>query len=428
MSVIREPDPNSAGSLESPRGRPTSNRNSRRVVGWHVALLLLAIPILTTATYFVFIKFVHKPPDTPPLRPYTEITSLKISADGSRLAAVGFTNGPPRKSSEPRYSSVRVWDLAGGVPKDPREYRPRDGEFDTGHTSIALSPDGKTLAALGTMDSTGSRVKGIVVFWSVESKEVLAQAELTLHEQWAPGKTGYGPGGFTFTKDGKSVVFVTDLGVFQVNVKDANGTQTPLADVPVYHAEFVPSTDQFVELRKSKADKLNWTTEVIYRKLGDENEPTIVPLGRFPAPFNDSLISGDGKTLAVHHLQYSQQAGKSVYNTGIAIFEAETGKRLTSVVNNQDLRFLNVPAKALTHDGKLLGVVWELADKKSYSAAIYQTSDGKRLHESVHEYDPKNDRHYSHLAFMPDGSALFYIRQPNTIVRMGAKTGEETEY
>src|SRR5262249_23631468 len=112
----------------------------------------------------------------------------------------------------------------------------------------------------------------------------------------------------------------------------------------------------------------------------------------------------------------------------LATFDTDSGKQLPLVVSNKERRFLNFPEMDFSSDGKSLGVVWELMDKKSYSVAIYQTSDGMRLQESVNEFDPKAGSRFSPVAFTPDGSALLYVRQPNTLVRMDVKTGVESEY
>ena len=153
--------------------------------------------------------------------------------------------------------------------------------------------------------------------------------------------------------------------------------------------------------------------------MGSDKAPEIVHLGRWAGPLNQYAISNKGKTLAI--LKMVSVGG----NTGISVvstFDARTGKQLATVVANDAGRYSQWPALSLSPNGDLLAVGWELAGKKSHSLAVYQASTGKRLHESVHEQKP------TLLTFLPDGSALLYVRQPNTIVRMDVKTGEETEY
>ncbi len=350
--------------------------------------------------------------------PPPEITQLAVSADGKRLATANFVGVAPDEGG-PRYSSVRVWALEAGVPKLAKHYRLGQGEFDSGRTLVALSPDGKTLAALGIVGFAEGKAKEVLVFWSVESTEVVKQVELTLHALKAPGRAEFGPSFLEFTKDGKSVVFVTDLGQVQVRVKDGKGTQILPPDAPATKAVLVPGDDQILEVRRSPNAKGDWIMEVAKWKLGAGNLPEIVRLGRFVSPYAHSAVAGNGKTVAVLK---SESVGGGKATSVVATYDSNTGKQLAPVVSNKEGRYFNFPAMVFSPNGDLLAVGWELAGKKSHSLAVYQASTGKRLHESVHEQKP------TLLTFLPDGSALLYVRQPNTMVRMDVKSGEETEY
>ena len=198
------------------------------------------------------------------LEPYTEITQLAISADGKRLATAGFIDGPPRDGG-PRYSSVRVWNLEAGFPKSAREYRTRDGElFDTGgsqfdRTMVGLSPNGKTLAAVGVHTVDGN-TKDQVVFWSVESKEVLAEID-TSREECPPDEVILGlntpgsiprPRQLVFTKDGDSIVFVTRTCQFRASVKDGIVKMKRPIDLNGSAAYYLANANKIVESRGGK--------------------------------------------------------------------------------------------------------------------------------------------------------------------------------
>lgn len=407
-SIDSEP---SRALANSPSPKPTKPIRPRRL------LVICAILLIPVACYSLYSRYLRKAHDSSSLPHYTEIRSLAISADGRRLAASGLIDRVERGKPGPRQTSVRVWEIGPGEPRFVREIRPRSERApDASDGVVALSPDGTILAAIEVRGSP-SDAKLLVVFWSIETGKVLGEVEPPF--QNPPFQAADLPSKMTFTDEGRSVVFAWKAGVTRVGVHDGVVAQKRPIDSPGYGAVYIPGLKRIVELRRSK-DTGN--TELARWNPDSDDPPKVVNLGSLTTFFNRFAISRDGKTLAIFH--YGTSAEKKSVSL-VSFFDPDTGKRISKVDVSG---FGGYPNLELSPDGRLLALANGPNEKKAVTVAIYRTSDGKRLHESVHEHDKDALLQIPFPTFLPDGSALIYVRQPKTITRMDTQTGLETDY
>jgi len=350
-----------------------------------------------------------------PLTPLTVVSGLDVSADGRRVAALG-TSGDGTYDT-----SVRVWDAASGNPTTAREYHlPGGRRFEVSGDAVALSPDGSTVAAMGLYNDppklTEPAGRGhVLVFWSVETGEVLNAITPPLHD---PNPSSFfHPTRLTFTADGSAVVYVSILGPVTVAVADRMTTVPRPADKPWTQTVYVPALGRLVEARGTKdrdgAELATWDPVA-------NGPPAVVPLEGFSSIPHKFAVSADGRTAAVVH------GGTDPEHRPVVTFHrVADGRKTGQIPADQLAPFGSTPMIVLSADGGLVA----LSDKYNATTGtvdVYRVSDGRRLHRR--SWEPSRGPFADHFVFTPDGKTLFYVRGLGTIVRLDTETGEETTY
>jgi hypothetical protein len=345
----------------------------------------------------------------------TIVSGWDVSADGRRVAAFGsFAEGSEG-------IGVRVWDAASGSPTTAREYHlPGGRRFDAYGGPVALSPDGSTVAAMGTYLESGTLVNPIggghvLVFWSVESGEVLNAITPPRDDPHPPSS----PTRLTFTADGSAVVYVSSLGPVTVRVADRVTTVPRPEDKPwMLRTVYVPALGRLVEARGTKDHR---GTELATWDPVASGPPAVVPLEGLSHNQHQFAISADGRTAVVTH-----GVTDSENRPLVTFHRLADGREIGQLKALQMAPFGASPEVAISADGALVALAGK-HDGATGSVDVYRATDGQRLHRQAWEQS-RGGSYASHFIFTQDGKAFFYVRGVGTIVRVNTETGEESTY
>ena len=351
-----------------------------------------------------------------PLLRLTVVSGLDVSADGRRVAAFGTVG-------EGSYdTSIRVWDAASGNPTTAREYHlPNGRQFFVSGGPVALSPDGSTLAALGMYHEPGTLTQPasgdhVLVFWSVETGEVVNAITPPLHDPNPPSYLS--PPRLTFTADGSAVVFVSSLGPVTVRVADRMTTVPRPEDKPWTQTVYVPALGRLAETRGTKdhrgAALATWDPVA-------SGPPAVVRLEGVASNPHNFAISADGRTAAVVH-----GVTDSEHRPVVTFHRVADGRKTGQLPAEQMSPFGPSPTVAISADGALVALSGRYG-RAGGSVEVYRSADGQRIQRRAWEQS-HGGSFASHFIFTQDGKTLFYVRGLGTIVRMDMETGEETTY
>jgi hypothetical protein len=340
------------------------------------------------------------------LDPYSAVNRLAVSDNCERAAAIGYTQGPLGPEG-----SIRVWDLPSGRPTRAREYDLPHWAHPYFFTWVSLSPDGRVLAAVTTVDSPLCQW---LTCWQVETGRVLCNARL--REQ--------PPGMPVFTADGTNVILALQNreGIATVRVADGTVNVVRPTDYPSTKAVYVPSIGRVVEVRMPKDGSGRKVPELASWDPTAEGPPTIVPLAGCGDRRN--IIYGfgvprDGRTVLVLHVASEPDQDPDMGQ--VTTCDVATGRQLARLpVEYHWWDF------AVSGDGKVFATGEKSRGGRAYSIDAFRTSDGGLIGQSIGESPPGGGKFADYLTLVPDSSALYYVRRRSSIVRLDLRTGEET--
>jgi WD40 repeat protein len=223
----------------------------------------------------------------PPLTGHTTaVTSVAFSPDNKTLASVGLDE------NNPDAASVRLWDVASRVPRGISLSDPLQLD------NVAFSPDGKTLAigGFGILEG-GPSFSGLVWLWDVATEAEIGSA-LTGHTQ-AVNSVAFSPDGRTLASGS------SDKSVRLWDVASHRQVGTPLIGhtSPVHSVAFSPD--------------------------------------------GKTLATGDDNTLRLWDVANHRQVGYLLAaHTGDLVVFSPDGKTLASGGGDRSVRLWNVPQLA----------------------------------------------------------------------------------
>jgi WD40 repeat protein len=329
-------------------------------------------------------------PTPKPAEPFLGGAFLALSKDGKTLAS---GNG----------GEVRLWDVAEG-----KVIRTIQAPKDTGFTSLAWSPDGKTLAT-GT---NRSGKENPIVLWNVADGQFIRTLNpITATESitttpargsfigpgvsWMPLSMPTGPAqSVTFTPDGKTVASAGDGMIHLYNTASGKNTaalgyNTPIANLPalpglgVYCALYTPDGKRMIS--GGTDGVLRWWDMTTGRNIASD------PTSLNPVTLQVAL-SKDGKALASW-----VSGGKEVRVWG-AIDRKSIGTFITDSV---------VYSVAISPDGKTVasgGGLWD-AKQNIAELKLWDISTGK-----ITVVMEAKDFAINSVAFSADGKTLYSQR------------------
>jgi WD40 repeat protein len=385
----------------------------RKRLHW-LPITIFAVCVLAGVSVLIYALL--QPDSSQPrvLSPHTSVHSIAVSADGRRVAVNGIVAPNGSWWEEKADTSVRVWDVRSGSPNLARQFRPRGGRsLQDGLGNVGLSPDGAVLAAFGTNRDR----KDLLTFWSVETGHVISDVEIRKH---ARNPSGFlGPGRVMFTKDGKSVAFMSDSGPVLVRAQDGQVVLTHLNGGPGASAVYVRGIDRFAELRATKDHE---GVELVTWSLDAKEQPKAVLLEGITQMSRKFAVSDTGNAVAVEHWSNDPKWRKTV-----SVFDASTGKHWGSVPA-QDVSPYGIYELTLSADGLLVALGGDDSPTTG-SVIVHRSSGGGRLHKVAGLLKPSGGIRFAQcLTFMPDGSALLYAKNWATVIRLDMTTGRELAY
>jgi hypothetical protein len=336
------------------------------------------------------------------LSEYADVNSLAVSDNSERAAAAGHVGGRLGRDA-----SIRVWDVRSGRPTKAREFRPRHPAHWMAGKKVGLSPDGQVLAALTCQLEP---MKWWLTFFRVETEEVIAEA-------WLDGPA-LCP--LTFTTDGTAVVFAANEGIVTVRVADGKISVLRPADMPKSQAVYVPALRRVVEVRdavqKVECELATWDATA-------ERPPTVVPLAGSRFQFDSFAVPRDGRTVVVLNAAGDRKPDQP----DLTQYDLKSGQRVSFVRLRDAGGVSSLTEIALTADGGLAAIEDVGRGGLRRSVDVYRVADGVRVAQSLGEKHPGGGRYAYLTTMVPDGSALYFVRESSTIVRLDLQTGQETE-
>jgi RNA polymerase sigma factor (sigma-70 family) len=294
-------------------------------------------------------------------RPSGEFTSVAITPDGKMLAAAGPANPPT------------IWDLATG-----RQVRRLNTQKGTTH-ALAISPDARRLAT-----ATGDE-KGLIDLWDLATGKQIAR----IQAQWGAIRS------LAFSPDGKLFLSGGDDKI--VDLYDAASGKKILRAAG--HRAAIVSVAFSPDGKTAASGSLDGTVRLMDPFMGQ------VRLVLKPkAPVHAIAFSADGRTVAV--------AGGEPGKAGeVKLLDATTGKQVLQLPGQQGTAM----SVAFTRDGSRLAVGH--ADGKIH---LWGLPKGKAIRVlEGHQGGVQS------LAFTPDGSNLVSGGKDNLLRLWEVETGKE---
>ena len=383
------------------------------------------------------------------------VDNLCGTADGKILAGLGYLGdfGAPPKTPEPlppgMERKARVWNAATGKPLKPFA----DGI--TGAFSVALAPDGQTLAwrtqdgTVHVVNVSDGKERFKVDAPLIGSKPEDFRPEPVNPNTWRFPEWGAPVGpqlplkfhpqhALAFSPDSKLLAYGSREGLMLVDaaggkearkfprrqqpikIQPLNGEGVPddrivplyppprpiikkpdvMKPENIWKITFVPAEDKVVALSISENAEGNYSEGDGAFGVWDIDSGK--ETARFSGPATTKFaISPDGKTIA------------AARDVKIAFLDNATGK-----MRIQPGQFTSVPRAAFSPDGKIVATTsWEDAKIR-----LWDRSAGEVRHTIQFEPDPAGRGFPETLAFSPDSTTLIGLGHPGTMHPSGNKT------
>lgn len=351
--------------------------------------------------------FVHEIPKTGSPRDFAQVLAIAFSADGKLMATGGYAN-------EKGNYFARLWEVETG--KELRRFM--HGEKGYGIGSLTFSPDGKTLATLGTQGRVFLRLFDVET--GKERRAFPTDGEL----RPSPGSVAFSPDGRTvaaaltsihlydtatgeerlridrranilhFTDDGKTLTAAVGGAIYRWDTTTGK-TLTPEAADSAVEQILVSADGRRVITRGQKSDGYIW------------DGATGKLLRRIPVAYSCGLaISPDGRFLAWcvddYGVQFKDPRGprSTFYGSRIRLFDLVADKivdRFPSFKGSaQDLAFTNDGRKIVTVEsyGGMVRI-WDFAGGKE-----------ERSFEALPKDVKNKSYHSSRTLLSPDGRTV----------------------
>lgn len=289
-------------------------------------------------------------------------SQVVFSADGKTVASIG------------KYDRMaRLWETATG-----KELAQFQGPA-PGFTSIALSGDGRTLAA-GAEDNT-------VRAWDVATAKPVG------------GGIGHWSRVFSVKAGGNGKTAISASRDNTIRIWD-------LASAKELH-RFGENEDRFFQIAMSRDGRLLATGRaddeaIVLRDLDTGKE--LGQLSRQQTGVSSLALSGDGRLLA------------SMALDGTICLWDTAGTKLLREIGQQQQNNSGMTSLAFSHDAKLLASVSE-----QNTICLWEVASGKQLHKFSTQGQQEGTYR---IVFSPDGRTLFSTGQDNSVCLWAADTGK----
>jgi hypothetical protein len=334
--------------------------------------------------------------------PYTAIRPVVLSLEGRRLAVNGLVAAG---DDNPPASSIRVWDAAGHGPAGAREFRsPKQGP----NSRLALSPDGRTLAAVS---ADGAKACA-VTFWNAATGAVVGEGTGPA-DATAPGQPA-------FTPDGTAVVFASDAGLVTAVAATGEVSVRRTQDQPSGRAVYVPGLNRVAVVRTT-ADRGG--AELALWDPTADGPPTVVRLDGVKTGPAGFAVSPDGKVVVVGS-DVRDPAGTD--QGSLTVHDVPTGKKLAQGANDEDKKCRRYPVLTLSADGKFFAAVGGGVGAPFNAVSVFRTADAKRLSLFAGPATQKGYDFATEPQLSPDGKTLFYVQRGSRIARIDLESGIDT--
>jgi WD40 repeat protein len=305
---------------------------------------------------------------------------------------------------------IRLWDVNTG--ELIREF---NVDFPAFAMSVALSPNGKTLAA-GCIESGREQI--MICLWDVDSGQLKAQLP------------SGDPVSLLFTPDGKTLVCATEKGEIDVwDVESARLKHSIQSRLGVTRQAALTPDGKTVALGSVSAEVRQWDVETGQRKLRDfEGHRTAIrsiaysPSGRLIAT---AAMNGDvrlwdtdsGKqrhqfTNSSYGLLAFDPAGKRLATAGMGggevyIWDVDSGEQLRVLFENEQ----KIRQLAFTHDGKYVVAVGS-------NERFFWSS--RPITDHLHVWDPDTGEHVREIYFIAPSTESMVLSPDGSWVVLGA--------
>ena len=318
------------------------------------------------------------------------VVSVAFSPDGKTLADSGSTY----LSSTGTYGGVlELWNVATGVLTQNLGTAARSSV-----TSVAFSPDGKTLADVGYTAGTDAAL-GVLELWSVAGGNQIAMA---------------GAGNFVstvaFAPDGKTLAYsgsanFGNAGLVQIwNVS----TQAVAKTISTAEIAFIQSVALSQDGKMLAAIGEGYdTTGTAFNFLEIRSASTGALLASLPTAANDltpSLaFSPDGKTLAVGGQNNANTPSGPRYSGVLELWNVTSGKLIASLPTAANV---SVDSVAFSPDGKTLAVGGASYNTTALNLGVLELWNVATAKVITSQVQAASGSIYTSVAFSPDGATL----------------------
>jgi WD40 repeat protein len=317
------------------------------------------------------------------------ITSLAISPDG-RLAAFGSAIADQIVDKDYR-AQIYLFN-----PSDLQTDIGTSAFLDVfeGHqgmvTSLAFSPDGKTLVSSG--------YDLFVKFWDVSSRRLLGQVS-----------TAETPNFVTFSADGSRLAVASNLEVVLVDALSMQ-VERSIPEAGGKNLAFAPDGSHLFVATPFRMSVLDTNAGAVTLRFPDPSTliPTLTAAEdgstsvayETPDKVDNFSLSPDGTRIITYTVDGAIDSSSGAENVRLATWEAETGKYLNETRFAGDF----TGAMKLSADGS------QLAIANNHAIWVWDTKNWREIKTLIGHSDIIQD-----LAFMPDGTKLISAGRDGTV-------------